>query len=72
MSEDDVRELLTKRAKPCAINRGSTGVTAWAKQHGISKGHVSEFMRGKRLPTTAILDALNLEWRIVRKARKLP
>ncbi len=69
MTSDEVRALLLKRAARYAKNRGSSGVTGWARHHGISKGHVSEFLAGKRLPTTAILDALNLEWRISRKRR---
>lgn len=69
MSLDEVRALLLRRAKKHIARKGSSGVTAWAKHHGVSKGHVSEFVAGKRLPTTAILDALGLEWRICRKRR---
>jgi len=67
MSEDEVRELVRKRSARHVKRLRSTGVTAWGKAHGISKGHLSEFMTGKRAPTTDILNALNLEWRIVRR-----
>ncbi len=67
MTPDAVRALVQKRARRHAARKNSTGVTAWGKAHGVAKSHLSEFMAGKRLPTTDILDALNLEWRIVRR-----
>lgn len=69
MSGDEVRALIVRRAARHAKRRGSTGVTAWGQANGVSRSHLSEFMAGKRAPTTDILDALNLEWRIVRKAK---
>lgn len=73
MPLDDVRALLLKRASRFAsARRGSTGVAAWTRHHGVSKSHVSEFLMGKRLPTTDVLEALNLEWRICRKRAPRP
>lgn len=69
MNEGEVRDLVRKRAARHAEREGSTGVTAWAKAKGVRKSHLSEFMTGKRAPTTDLLDALGLEWRIMRKRR---
>lgn len=69
MSEDDVRAMIRRKAKRHAKRAGSTGVTAWGKAHGLSRGHLSDFMNGHRGPVTAILDALGLEWRICRKRK---
>ena len=70
MSEDDVRSMILRKSKPFARNKGTSGVTSWGVQHGISKGHLSDFMNGKRGCETKILEALGLEWRICRKRRK--
>jgi hypothetical protein len=68
---DQIRALLMKRASKFKTKRvGSTGIPGWSKHHGVNKSHVSEFLNGKRLPGTSILNALNLEWRIVRKDRQ--
>jgi hypothetical protein len=67
MREEEVRDLILRRAARYANRKGSTGVTAWGKAHGVSRSHLSEFMAGKRGPTSDVLDTLNLEWRIVRK-----
>lgn len=70
MTEEDVRALLLKRAKLFAGKRiGSSGVTRWCAAHGIAKSHVSDFLHGKRGPSTAMLNALSLEWSIVRKRK---
>lgn len=69
MTEEDVRALITKRAAPYARKRGSTGEFGWAQHHGIIRSHLNEFMNGARGPSTSILDALGLEWRIVRKRK---
>ncbi len=69
MNETQVRDLLLKKAQSHARRKGSLGMRAWAEAHGIPPSRVSEFLAGKRLPNPAILDALGLEWRIVRKAR---
>jgi len=69
MSEDQVRDLLRRRAKPFAKRKGSTGVTAWCSHHGVTNTHVSEFMNGKRAPATDMLDALGLVHSYSRKAK---
>lgn len=67
MTDDQVRDLIRKRAARHAKRKGSTGITAWARAKGVTKSHLSEFLAGKRSPTTDVLDALGLEYRIVRK-----
>jgi hypothetical protein len=69
MTEDDVRQLLLRAAKPFAVNQNTTGVTDWARHYGISAGHMSQLMNGTHSAETKIWDALGLEWRIVRKTR---
>ncbi len=69
MTLDQVRSMLITRAKKYQIYANTTGVTAWCTAHGVSKARVSEFLSGKRNPTSDILDALNLEWRVMRKKR---
>lgn len=69
MTEDQVRSLVRKRIAPHARRKGSTGLTAWCKAKGITKSHASEFMRGQRSPTSDLLNALNLEYGIVRKRK---
>ena len=65
---DEIRSLLSERATEFICRRGSTGLTAWARYHGVLASNLSEFMSGKRQPTADILDALGLERVIVRKA----
>lgn len=72
MSEDDVRALILRKAKPFARNKGTTGVTLWAVRHGLSKGHLSDFMNGNRGCDTKVLDVLGLEWTITRKRKVKP
>ena len=59
MTPDEVREMVWKKAKP--------SWREWCRVHRVSISHLSEFMNEKRGPTTDILSALQLEWRIVRK-----
>lgn len=70
MNQDQVRELLRKRALKFSKGRKSTGVRAWCVHHGIPTSRASEFLNGVRNPTTDILDALGLERSYSRK--KLP
>lgn len=70
MTLDAVRKLLLRRAKPHQKYRGTTGVKAWCEAHGVAAAHVSEFLNGKRGPMSDLLEALGLEWRVMRKARK--
>lgn len=68
---DDVRALLVEQARECEPQPWrSTGIAKWCAKHGVKRGHCSEFLNGKRLPTTDLLDALGLEWRICRKAER--
>jgi hypothetical protein len=67
MSEEQVRELVRKRAARFAKRKGSTGFSAWCRHNGVAKSHASEFMRGIRGPTSDLLSALGLEYRIARK-----
>lgn len=69
MTDDQIRTLLLRRAKPFARRRGSSGVRAWAEAHGVNHSHVSEFMTGNRGPFVRMLDILDLETRIVRKRK---
>jgi len=70
MSEDDARALLLVKMQPFATKRkNSIGLRGWCRKYGINPAHASEWLSGKRSPEPKILDALKLEWRIVRKAR---
>lgn len=62
MTEDQVRALVDRKARP---NRNQ-----WCEATGVRKSHLSEFMAGKRRPTTDVLNALGLEYRIVRKRKE--
>lgn len=68
MTLDQVRKRLLRAAKPFAVYRGSTGVRGWCIAHSVHAPHVSEFMNGKRPPAPDLLEALGLEWRVMRKA----
>lgn len=73
MSIDDVRELLLAEARKCEPQPWrSTGIAKWCTKHGVNRGHVSEFMNGKRAPTSDVLEALGLEWRIESKGNGFP
>lgn len=61
MTDDDVRGMIAKQT-------GSRGMSRWCRKHGLLKSRVSEFMNGIRPPNDALLAALNLEYRIVRKS----
>lgn len=69
MTEDQVRALLLRRAKPFAVNKGTTGVRNWCEAHGVINTHVSDFLLGKRRAPNDLIEALGLEYRIVRKRR---
>ena len=68
MMLEAVRKLLLRRAKGASRYKNATGVKAWCKAHGVANSHASEFLNGKRLPTSDLLDALNLEWRVMKKS----
>ncbi len=61
MNIKQVQNLLLRKAKK------SGTIYAWCRDNGVSRQRASEFLSGKRLPTNDILEALGLEWRIVRK-----
>ena len=63
-----VRKLLLRRAKGASRYKNATGVKAWCKAHGVANSHASEFLNGKRLPTSDLLEALGLEWRVMKKS----
>lgn len=73
MTPDDVREMLRVEFAKHIDRKGSTGMTAWAADWGVKKSHLSSFMTGKRdTPTSDVLNALGLEWRITRKVIRPP
>jgi len=53
MTADQVRELLRKRA--------NGNQAAWAKEHGIAPGYVSDVLNGRRDPGCSILRPLGLQ-----------
>ncbi len=53
MSEDDLRAAMRKRFQAMTMNE-------WCKLTGCNKTHVSEFVRGLRLPPGDMLKALNM------------
>lgn len=69
MTLDAVRKLLLRSAKPFAVYKGSTGVKGWCKANGVANSHACEFLNGQRNPTSDLLEALGLEWRVMRKQR---
>lgn len=68
MTLESVRKLLLRRAKGSAKYKNSTGVKAWCTENGVQNSHACEFLNGKRLPTTDLLEALGLEWRVMRRS----
>lgn len=64
--QDAVRRLLLERAKPFARQKNSAGLRVWGEAHDIPISRISEFMNSKRGPTTKLLAALGLEYRIIR------
>ena len=69
MTLDQVRNLLRKRIAPYRGKRG-IGLRPWCAAQGVNVSHASEFLDGRRLPTTDLLNALDLEWRVMRKPRR--
>lgn len=59
LSEDDVAELLARACAPYA-GQSDSGLTAWCRAHGVSKGHASEFANRKRKPCGDLLAALGV------------
>lgn len=69
MTLDEVRSLLLKKAEKSQVYRNTTGVRRWCEENGVQHPHVTEFLQGRRNPPNDMLDALGLEWRVMRKAR---
>jgi hypothetical protein len=69
MTLEQVRKLLLRRCKPFISGYGNsqTGIRPWCEAHGVASTHASEFLNGKRGPAPDLLDALGLEWRVMRK-----
>lgn len=67
MTLDQVRNLLLRKAAKHTTGRKGAGIYGWCKAHGVSRSHATEFVNGERLPTTDLLEALGLEWRVMRK-----
>ena len=71
MTLDEVRMKLREEASEfCGTGaRGAKGfgLRGWCEHHGVAVGHASEFLNCKRGPTSDLLEALGLEWRVVPK-----
>lgn len=69
MTLDQVRKLLLREAKKHQTYKNRSGIYSWCKANSVARSHANEFLNGKRLPTTDLLEALNLEWRVMPKRR---
>lgn len=69
MTLDDVRKLLLRKCRPFISGHGNsrTGIKPWCKAHCVNTSHASDFLNGNRNPTSDLLEALGLEWRVMRK-----
>lgn len=68
MKLDHVRRLLLRKCKSYVASDGrGFGLKPWCRAHGVAPTHASDFLSGKRLPATDLLEALGLEWRVMRK-----
>lgn len=66
MTYDDIRLMLLEQAAPYKSDRvRATGITRWCAVNGVSSKNVTSFMSRKTGPGTDLLNALDLEWRIV-------
>lgn len=62
MTEADLRVAMRKRFEAMSMNE-------WCRLTGVHKGHVSEFMNGKRAPQSDMLRALNMRVDYVKNKR---
>lgn len=69
MTPAQVRKLLLQKSRPYRGRTGS-GLTGWCRAHRLKLPMVSHFLSSRNGPSTGILNALGLEWRIVRKAKR--
>ena len=68
MTYDEIREMVRSEIERCAVNsRARSGQTRWCRENGVTNASLSLFLRGKGGPPADMLDALGLEWQIVRK-----
>lgn len=70
MTIDQVRELLAQAIEPYSKSERFSGLTRWCNAHGVCKSAASQFMSGKRGPSSDLLDALGLEWQLVPAPRR--
>lgn len=71
MTLEAIRKLLLRKCKPFIASDGrGFGLNAWCRAHGVSSTHASESLSGMRLPTADVLEALDLEWRVMRKGKR--
>lgn len=71
MTLESTRKLLLRKCKPYTAKDGrGFGLKPWCRAHGVAPTHASDFLSGKRLPAGDLLEALGLEWRIMRKRRR--
>lgn len=66
MTLEQVRNLVLRKAKPYTGQKGF-GLRGWCEANGVAQTHASDFMSGKRNPGNDLLEALGLEWRVMRK-----
>jgi hypothetical protein len=65
MTIDQVRDLVARAIEPYSKSERFSGLTRWCNEHGVCKSAASQFMSGKRGPSSDLLDALGLEWQLV-------
>lgn len=65
MTIDQVRDVLARAIEPYSKSGRFSGLTRWCNAHGVCKSAASQFMSGKRGPSSDLLEALGLEWQLV-------
>ena len=65
MTIDQLRDLVAHAIEPYSKSERFSGLTRWCNAHGVCKSAASQFMSGKRGPSSDLLDALGLEWQLV-------
>jgi len=71
MTLEQVRKLVARECRPYQGQKGF-GLRKWCEAKGVAQTHASDFMSGKRNPGSDLLEALGLEWRVMRKRRTSP
>lgn len=68
MNLDQVRKRLLRECRPYVAKDGrGFGLKPWCRANGVASTHASDFLSGKRNPASDLLEALGLEWRVMRK-----